>query len=150
MTSGINRPIKAAATISAALTVPSTRPAKAAAATAPSASRTRSHAGTSAAFSAPSRQQPSHDIDQLKRHQKRIGDRARAEQRRDHGIARESEQPRGQRSGGYGEEGTDHEGFYISVACWRGVDRDRPQHLRSTGLDRIFRAIAIAATGLIE
>ena len=54
MTSGINRPTSAAATISAALTVPSTRPAKAAAATAPSASRTRSQAGTSAAFSAPS------------------------------------------------------------------------------------------------
>ena len=54
MTSGIKRPIMAAATISAALMVPSTRPAKAAAATAPSVSRTCSHAGTSAAFNAPS------------------------------------------------------------------------------------------------
>ena len=75
-------------------------------------------------------QQPPDDIDQLKRHQERIGHRAGAEQRRDHGIAREAEQPRGQRSRGYREEGADHEGFYSStVACWRGADRDRPLHL---------------------
>ena len=54
ITSGISSPIKTVATISAALTVPSTRPANAAAATAPSVSRTRSQAGTSAAFSPPS------------------------------------------------------------------------------------------------
>ena len=54
MTKGISRPIAPAATISAALTVPSTRPANAAAAIPPSASRTRSQAGTSAAFNAPS------------------------------------------------------------------------------------------------
>src|SRR5436190_98456 len=80
MTTGINRPINAAATINAALTVPSTRPANAAAAMAPSASRTRSQAGT--------------------------------EQRRDHGVAPESQQPRGKRARGNGEKGTDHKGFY--------------------------------------
>ena len=114
MTNGIKRPIKTAATISAALSVPSTRPAKAAAAIAPSASRTRSQAGTSAAFSAPSVEQPSHDIDKLKRHQERVRDRARAEQRRQHGVAGKSEQSRGQRSRRHGEERTDHAGLYNS------------------------------------
>ena len=55
MTNGISKRDAAnEIAISAALTVPSTRPAKAAAAAAPSVSRTRSQAGTSAAFSAPS------------------------------------------------------------------------------------------------
>jgi len=54
MTNGINMPINAAATIKAALTVPSTVPANAAAAAAPLVSRTRSQAGISAAFNAPS------------------------------------------------------------------------------------------------
>ena len=54
MTSGINTPINAATTMSAALRVPSTRPARAAAAAAPAVSRSRSQAGTSDAFSAPS------------------------------------------------------------------------------------------------
>ncbi len=50
----MTRPISTLAAISAALTVPSTRPAKAAAAVGPPASRTPSQAGTKAAFSAPS------------------------------------------------------------------------------------------------
>jgi hypothetical protein len=54
MTSGISRPIKAVATTSAALTVPSTLPANAAAAAGPPVSRTRSQAGTNDAFKAPS------------------------------------------------------------------------------------------------
>ena len=57
-------------------------------------------------------QQPADHIDQLKRHQERVGDGAGAEQRRDHRIAHESQQPRNQRARGYGQEGTDHEGFY--------------------------------------
>ena len=35
------------------------------------------------------------------------------------GVARETEQPRGQRSRGYREEGADHEGLYNTVACWQ-------------------------------
>ncbi len=66
-------------------------------------------------------QQPSHDIDQLKRHQECIRDRACAEQRRNHRIARESEQPRGKRSRRYGEEGTDHEGFYTAWLAGAGL-----------------------------
>jgi hypothetical protein len=55
------------------------------------------------------RQQPPDHVDQLKRHQEGVRDRAGAEQRRDHRIARESEQPRGQRSRRYREERADHE-----------------------------------------
>jgi hypothetical protein len=86
----------------------------------------------------------------LKGHQERIRDRACAEQRRNHRIARESEQPRGKRANGYGEEGTDHQGLYNTVACWRRADRDRPLHPDQTDLERIFRAIAIAVAGLMD
>ena len=54
ITSGIANPISKAATSTATLIVPSTRPANAAAATVPCSPLTRSHAGTNAAFSAPS------------------------------------------------------------------------------------------------
>ena len=53
-------------------------------------------------------QQPPDHIDQLKGHQERVRDGAGAEQRRDQGIARESEQARGQRSRRYREQGADH------------------------------------------
>ena len=53
-------------------------------------------------------QQPPDHIDQLKRRQERIRDGARAEQRREHRIAHESKQPRGQRSRGDREERADH------------------------------------------
>ena len=62
-------------------------PANAAAATAPPVSRTRSHAGTSARVQPALGQQPPDNIDQLKRRQERIRDRAGAEQRRDQRIA---------------------------------------------------------------
>jgi hypothetical protein len=51
------------------------------------------------------------DADALKRHQECIRHRPRAEQRRHHGVARKSQQPRGERSGGDGEEGADHAGI---------------------------------------
>ena len=89
MTNGINRPISAVATIRAALTVPSTRPAKA-------CGRFRA---LGLAHAQPGRhqrrvqralgEQPPDHIDELERHQEGVRDRARAEQRRDHGIARE-------------------------------------------------------------
>jgi hypothetical protein len=117
MTQAITSPSNAAATISAALTVPSTRPAKAAAAGLALAQPGRDQRRIQRAF----RQQSPDDIDELECGQKRIRDGTRAEQRRDHGVAEKSKQPRGQRARGYREEGADHRGFYSSVAC------DRPQ-----------------------
>ena len=48
------------------------------------------------------------DVDELERRQKGVRDGTCAEQRREHGIARKSEQARGQRSRRHREEGADH------------------------------------------
>lgn len=76
-------------------------------------------------------QQPPHHVDHLKRHQQRVGDRPRAEQRRHHGVAQEAEQARRQGSGRNGEDVADHRANRSLIggcgACWRAVERDRPQ-----------------------
>jgi len=75
------------------------------------------------------RQQPPNHIDELKSHEEGVRDRAGAEQARDHGIAKESEQSRGKRAGRYREERADHWGFYGSVGC----DRPRASLMAATG-----------------
>ena len=91
MTKGIKRPITPAATISAALTVPSTRPENAAAAIRAFRLAHAQPGRYQRRVQCALRQQPPHDIDELKRHQKCVRDGTRTEQRRDHGVARESQ-----------------------------------------------------------
>src|SRR3984957_6527529 len=62
------------------------------------------------------RQQPPHDVDELKRNQKSIGHGPRAKQGRDHGVARKTEQARDQRPGRDREKRANHGIFYITVA----------------------------------
>ena len=83
MTSGISKAEQRASPRSAPRSVPSTRPAKAAAAAAPSVSRTPQPGRHQRRVQRALGEQPPGHIDELKRDQKRIRDRARAEQRGD-------------------------------------------------------------------